>query len=291
MKKILNKLIKGERGQALPIVLILLLIGGLIIAPLLGYMSTGLMAGQLHEELMERLYAADAGVEDALYKIMTDNPLIPQILGDNQTYNIGFVNDKGVDVSVVMADDAEGFVDFLLEENYSGTHEGWSVVDSVAGNGTYTITVSYNGSAMNKKIDGVGAWLVGDWVCTDNSSGANDMTDDYPNYTFEVVEDYGGGTAFIWGWTGGNRPVFQPGDTMTQSFDFTPEVTPSFNLSWVVGGSADIGVVTSDEIFGIWKVIATATDNVTGEQTAVTAYISMYSDNTSVSILSWGISP
>ena len=70
MKRTLNKLIRGEKGQALIIVLILLLLGGLIIAPLLGFMSTGLKAGQVFEVKMNGLYAADAGIEDACWKLM-----------------------------------------------------------------------------------------------------------------------------------------------------------------------------------------------------------------------------
>jgi len=70
MKRTLNKLIRDEKGQALIIVLILLLLGGLIIAPLLGFMSTGLVAGQVFEVEMEGLYAADAGIEDACWKLM-----------------------------------------------------------------------------------------------------------------------------------------------------------------------------------------------------------------------------
>ena len=39
MKRAWNKLKRGEKGQALISVIILLVIGGLIIAPLLGFMS------------------------------------------------------------------------------------------------------------------------------------------------------------------------------------------------------------------------------------------------------------
>ena len=72
MKKILNKLTRNEEGQVFVLALILLLVGGLILAPLLSYMSTGLIAGQVFEKKMEGLYAADAGVEDAIWKIMND---------------------------------------------------------------------------------------------------------------------------------------------------------------------------------------------------------------------------
>ncbi len=74
MKNVLKKLARDEEGQAFILVLIFLLVGGLITAPLLSYMSTGLLAGQMHEEKMEGLYAADAGVEDALWKIKNDLP-------------------------------------------------------------------------------------------------------------------------------------------------------------------------------------------------------------------------
>jgi len=74
MKKILNKLTRNEEGQVFVLALILLLVGGLILAPLLSYMSTGLIAGQVFEKKMEGLYAADAGVEDAIWKIMNNPP-------------------------------------------------------------------------------------------------------------------------------------------------------------------------------------------------------------------------
>jgi len=75
MKKMaLNKLIRDEKGQVMILVLILLVVGGLIIAPLLSYMGTGLIVGQVFEKKMDGLYAADAGVEDAIWKIMNDPP-------------------------------------------------------------------------------------------------------------------------------------------------------------------------------------------------------------------------
>ena len=66
MKRTLTKLIKVEKGQALILVLVLLLIGGLLITPLLAYMSTGLKVGrEVYEEKMDRFYAADSGVRMA----------------------------------------------------------------------------------------------------------------------------------------------------------------------------------------------------------------------------------
>ena len=56
MKKILNKLIRNEQGQALIFALIMLAVGSLIVVPLLAFMSTGLMAAQTVEEKMNELY-------------------------------------------------------------------------------------------------------------------------------------------------------------------------------------------------------------------------------------------
>ena len=65
-------MIRGERGAAFILVLILLLVGGLIIAPLLGFMGTGLKAGEVFETETQTLYSADAGIEDGLWNIKYD---------------------------------------------------------------------------------------------------------------------------------------------------------------------------------------------------------------------------
>ena len=100
MKIALHKLMRNEKGQALPIVLVLLLIGGLIIGPLLGFMSTGVMAGQVNERMMERLYAADAGIEKALWNIKYDTSLVPSE-GETANFTLTLpINDRTVDVSI-----------------------------------------------------------------------------------------------------------------------------------------------------------------------------------------------
>jgi len=69
MKTIVKRLVRDEKGASLVLVLILLLIGGLIIGPLLSYMGTGLITAKVYETRTAELYAADAGVEDAIWKI------------------------------------------------------------------------------------------------------------------------------------------------------------------------------------------------------------------------------
>jgi len=95
MKRILNKSIKDEAGQAFILALIMLLLGGLIIAPLLGFMGTGLKAGQAYEKRTAELYAADSGVEDALWQIITKAAGLPtEENPEGEPYSIADVNGK-----------------------------------------------------------------------------------------------------------------------------------------------------------------------------------------------------
>ena len=84
--------------------LILLLIGGLISAALLNHMGSGILAGDVHERRTAELYAADAGVEDAIWKIQHgETPVCP---GDPYwSYNITDVNGKELQISIAYLSD------------------------------------------------------------------------------------------------------------------------------------------------------------------------------------------
>ena len=101
MKSIIRKKnsMEDEKGAALIMALILLLIGGLISGALLNHMGSGILASQVHERRTAELYAADAGVEDAIWKIQHgETPVCP---GDPYwSYNITDVNGKELQVSI-----------------------------------------------------------------------------------------------------------------------------------------------------------------------------------------------
>jgi cytoskeletal protein CcmA (bactofilin family) len=69
MKANVKKITGDENGKVLILALILLVVGGLILTPLLGLMSTGLVAGQVYEKKTDELYAADAGVENGIWHL------------------------------------------------------------------------------------------------------------------------------------------------------------------------------------------------------------------------------
>ncbi len=95
MKRRLIKVIKGEKGQALPAVLILLVLGGLLIAPCLSYAATSLNSGRVIEKNVNGLYAADAGIEDALWRLKNDPPA-------SYPYSYQLPDVDGLSVTVLM---------------------------------------------------------------------------------------------------------------------------------------------------------------------------------------------
>jgi len=93
---------KGERGQVLILTLLLLLVGGLILTPLLGFMSTGLLAGQVYERKTLELYSADSGVEYAIWGIERGNLTFDEY---NYSYpSTIIVNDREVNVDIYRED-------------------------------------------------------------------------------------------------------------------------------------------------------------------------------------------
>ena len=61
-----------EKGQALVSVLVFLLMGSLTLPPVLSHISTSLETGMMYDVKTDELYAADSGIEDALWMIKYD---------------------------------------------------------------------------------------------------------------------------------------------------------------------------------------------------------------------------
>ena len=94
LKRMLTRPGKNESGQgALAMVLLLLMLGVVILTPLLVFMSTGVKAGQVYESKLQEFYAADAGVEDAIWEINNGNLSAAYFLGEE-------VNDRNVSVTI-----------------------------------------------------------------------------------------------------------------------------------------------------------------------------------------------
>ena len=83
MKKIGNELVTNEKGQALIIVLILMLVGVPLIGAVLSYAATTLKASQAFEKQVKEIYAADAGIEYGLWRILKGDDTVAETLTVN----------------------------------------------------------------------------------------------------------------------------------------------------------------------------------------------------------------
>jgi hypothetical protein len=134
MRKIgTRKSIGDEKGYVLIAALLVLLVLGLISGPLLSYMVGGLTAGHTFEVGAAQLYGADAGAQDAIWKIQNGIGLCS---GSPTThYTISDVNGNPVDVTVTYQDGPIYHIESTAAGDGSGTKiDAYVVGTSVAGN-------------------------------------------------------------------------------------------------------------------------------------------------------------
>ncbi len=127
---------RDEKGQSLILVMLLLMLGVMIITPLLGFMGAGFKTGTMYQKRTDELYAADAGVREAILNLKQGTQ-VPT--GNNTSTNLtllselsGGVNNKGRTVTV-----------YCLQKSSTG--------------GTYKITsTAVSGPSSNTTIE---AWV------------------------------------------------------------------------------------------------------------------------------------
>lgn len=259
-----NKTTKGlceESGQALVIVLILLMVGSFALSPVLSLINTSFKSAEVHDANINELYTADSGVENALWQIRYDRL---DTLFDNPDYNIydyGSVwsytldeplNDLTANVSIQnvwipknLAVPSPSEAESIIEDNKL-VISGASPTES-----SYKIKISfYPGEGENNLlcIDKIGIWLPLGFSYVSGSSNLEDNTfDDY--YSVLVVEDYAGGQTVIWNFSAVPFSDF-PGVNVDDvpmvtdiTFEYTaaqPSVSPAA-ISWMeTSGVGDV---------------------------------------------------
>jgi hypothetical protein len=285
-KKTLNKFTAGESGQALIIVVLLMLVSAIVIAPMLAHVRTGLKTGkEIFEEKMLGQYAADSGVEDALFKIQTDDPLFPdewdgpwttQNAYDTEyTYTISSpVNGNNVDVTIqpdwVLTD---------LETPPSGMtpHADMVVVgDTVGvedGNGLYQIAINVTEDDKTLHVERIGAWLPSSYSYVPGSSNLEAASG--KAHCVPVTVPHRGGNAIIWNFSE-PRPKFEelPGTGLKRivTFQFTPNGRPSSAFSWVKIQSEDVDLSWDIDV-KYYQITSEATGIGSGKTLTVEAHV------------------
>lgn len=303
--KLLKKIIKGESGQALPIVLILLVLGGLLIAPVLGYASTTLKVGQMHEQKMAELYAADAGIEDAVHKIVTDDASLEDLeMGESYNYppeSLPMINNLQLD-SITVTKLALVY-SILGEDEYKTgqPHSGWIQpgmpyeVNRTEDYVEYTchITIVYDGVGT-RQLSGIGAFFSPfpgseDLIdCPYDVTPSGVITLDNLTSNSPEVKPTAGGWAVVWRWEKNQGPMFDTTNNEgSLSFDFKildPDWELGLYFAFLTTKEQDISYSASGELYK-WVIKAEAGD------TMVRSCVVEEEENNSLNILTWEINP
>ena len=100
-------MMKSEKGQALPLVLIAIAIGALVIPSFLSQTGTSLIGSRTYAQEINAQYAADSGAEHAIWNLKYGGLkiVIPDV-GDSTSYSINeTINNQQVNVTVIYTDD------------------------------------------------------------------------------------------------------------------------------------------------------------------------------------------
>jgi len=282
MRKIWRLILKGELGQALPITLALLVIGGLTIVPSLNFIFSSAKSSQMLEAGIRGSYAAEAGVEDTLWSLVNGESTSSQ-LADN-------INDMQVNIQTV---DKGTYTVYFGELIEAGEHLDYL---DVAGNITwdagadaykYTITITWqpNPGPPTIHLGEVGARIpVGYTYQTESAAAfAENLSTDEPD---ETLDSQG---AYLLNWNLGTpAPSISEGQPVqTQIFYLDGEGSQEGYYAWVVADREDIGAV--GEITGTsYRITATAICPETNETTAKIVAEAMIGDGETY-ITSWQI--
>ena len=287
MKKRLIKAIKDEKGQALPIVLILLVLGGLLVAPCLSYAATGLNSGRVIEKNVNALYAADAGIENALWKLKNSPPgSYPYSYTLPQTVN-------GLSVAVLME---RVTTLWGIVVGAPGNHADWMevdggmVYDDQLDVYIYTVTIT-NKHVSNIKLDQILVKLPENFEYISGSTGGNFTTEDpdpkgNPDSGITLVWDFQPPYPTVEGAPDPEHGIY---NTETQTFQLSGPAEPpeGDDYVWVVAQRSDISCVGEANAY---KITAQAKK---GETVVMTVEAGALKDNQTSEVLvsCWEINP
>jgi len=259
---------KGERGYALAMVLVFMVLGGLIIAPFLGFMSTGHRTGVLFEDKTRQLYAADAGIEDGKWHIRYDKlpGYDPYDYDTEWSYNLtdedgGQVQVNGYDVAVTIQN---VWMPMGIDVPDPATarqiiEDGTLIITGgLSGTRAYELRISWG--CGDGAVETIGIWLPPGFEYDGECSLEGETY-----YSEPAVTPHRGGYAVVWNFP--SSPVGFPGSfSFTFQYSGPDNQAPGAAISWIVT-DAETGGYAWDADTRIYRILSVAGD------TEVEAYV------------------
>ena len=274
MRNLINIFKNKEQGLALIIVLIGVGVGGLLASVTVGFAGTVLKEHIITTRYFDRIYAADAGVEDALWCIKnnaTPRTSLPQNI-NNASVSIEVLHTEGT---------------YTLHAGQwvvTSGHSDWVVLDSTVipigeDNYRYVITISRTEASNDKVI-----WLeeVGAQIPTGYSyqiGTSSGLSSEDPVINMGPT----GGYLLNWDFP---KTKWDDNDPRTHVFDIQGSGHLEDCYGWVIGMSNDINII-GEFTGGFYTIIATATTSSDNKSTAI--YVDVISMGSDLLVLSWQV--
>lgn len=266
----------------MPIVLALLLVGGLTVAGSLRYATTIVNGTQIVEEDIRGMYAAEAGVQHVIWSITEGNEPATE-LAESLNH---------LDVTMVTGA-PRAYTLYLGEMVEPGAHSDYLTVvtdlvwDEAHSAYKYTITVTWQPESGYPviHIEEVGAMVPNGFSYEVGSAAGfgDNLSTGEPDETAEA----GGGWLLNWELSPPYPDITSVDPVETQTFYLTGEGDPEIAYAWVIASREDIGAV--GEVTGTaYRITAEATrpeDGLAAAQIVANIVI----ESGTVSISSWRV--
>lgn len=265
----------------MPIVLVLLALGGLTIASSLNYIASSLNSKRIIDEDVKGLYAADAGLENTIWSLENALPP-PQQLTEN-------INNMQVTIETI---NKGTYTLYLGELVPPGVHNeyldiqrqiAWSEQEQAY---QYTIIITWQpGSGIPViHIDQIGARLPPGYCYKPDSAAM--FVDNAATWPPEDVLDRVGAHMVNWQFGSPAPGVSEHDPQLTQAFYITGEGDLEGTYAWIVANREDVGAV-GEITGGLYTITATASRPQDGKITGKIAADIMIAEDTYIT--SWQI--
>ncbi len=285
---------RKDKGQALIMAMILMLLGAVLIVPVLSLTRTNLVATQSVDQHTRELYAADAGVEDALWYLQSDARA--EIINHDLVWPEEYwlydyqpgetVNSKNVEVNIDTAWLLGGLPGQNLPDTEPAANTDWTLIGAInlEHNSTYIIDIT-TGLSGDTQINHIGVWLPQGYSYAPNTVEINGV--DHSGNALVKEPDstipYRGGNAYIWSYPGtafkslsdiapgGGPPAakFPPSVRLSFNYSITPFKEARGFFPWIQLYDSSIAW---DNAAGFYHIQSTSYTGETAE-TTVEAYV------------------
>ena len=268
-----NRRTAGERGHVLILVLILLVLGSLMIGPLLSFTAGGLKTGLVYEKKTDELYAADAGMQDATWRIKYDH--LEALLPGYSAFDFSAGWEYALPNQVNSKDTRVRIENVWIPQNVSAPdeEEGGAIIGSekllVAGSASgnsYTIKITFSPQpGEHLRVETLGIWLPRGFSYVAGSSNL-EASPSAEYYSVPVTSPHAGNQAVLWTFDSilftslpGVNPAGSP-QTSEITFQFAPALPGSkpTAVAWITTSEVADIPFSWDADNRVFKIISQA---------------------------------